>query len=72
MQGEVYQGWSAMSAPEPQVLQALQGHTELSDKWPGPRAVKIYVAAVYNGKISIKPVLGTLVERDFPDIFSYC
>ena len=39
-----------MSAPEPLVLQALQGYTEQSDKWPGPRAVKIYVASVYNGK----------------------
>ncbi|XP_052750430.1 protein qui-1 [Galleria mellonella] len=37
-----------MSAPEPSVLQALQGYTQLSDKWPGPRAVKIYVASVYN------------------------
>ncbi|XP_037299409.1 uncharacterized protein LOC115450836 [Manduca sexta] len=37
-----------MSAPEPLVLQALQGHTQQSDKWPGPRAVKIYVASVYN------------------------
>ncbi|CAH2266800.1 jg7983 [Pararge aegeria aegeria] len=37
-----------MSAPEPLVLQALQGFTEQSDKWPGPRVVKIYVASVYN------------------------
>lgn len=40
----------AMSAPEPLVLQALQGYTDQSDKWPGPRAVKIFVASVYNGK----------------------
>lgn len=40
-----------MSAPEPAVLQALQGHTQGSDKWPGPRAVKFYVASVYNGKV---------------------
>ncbi|XP_026328462.1 uncharacterized protein LOC113236548 [Hyposmocoma kahamanoa] len=37
-----------MSAPEPAVLQALQGHTQGSDKWPGPRAVKFYIASVYN------------------------
>ncbi|XP_060801152.1 protein qui-1 [Amyelois transitella] len=37
-----------MTAPEPSVLQALQGYTQLSDKWPGPRAVKIFVASVYN------------------------
>ncbi|XP_028026652.1 uncharacterized protein LOC114240334 [Bombyx mandarina] len=37
-----------MSSPEPLVLQALQGNTQLSDKWPGPRAVKIFVASVYN------------------------
>ncbi|XP_063361352.1 protein qui-1 [Cydia amplana] len=37
-----------MSAPEPAVLQALQGHTQNCDKWPGPRACKIYVASVYN------------------------
>ncbi|XP_045764510.1 protein qui-1 isoform X1 [Maniola jurtina] len=37
-----------MSAPEPLVLQALQGYTEQSDKWPGPRVVKIFVASVYN------------------------
>ncbi|XP_047019975.1 protein qui-1 isoform X2 [Helicoverpa zea] len=37
-----------MSAPEPSVLSALKGFTETSDKWPGPRAVKIYVASVYN------------------------
>lgn len=39
-----------MSAPEPLVLQALQGFTQQIDKWPGPRAVKIYLASVYNGK----------------------
>ncbi|KOB67002.1 Uncharacterized protein OBRU01_20742 [Operophtera brumata] len=37
-----------MSAPEPAVLQALQGYTQQSDKWPGPRAVKIFVASVFN------------------------
>lgn len=40
-----------MSAPEPAVLNALKGFTENSDKWPGPRAVKIYVASVYNGTL---------------------
>lgn len=43
----------AMSAPEPSVLQALQGYTQQSDKWPGPRAVKIFVASVFNGMYSI-------------------
>ncbi|CAF4897935.1 unnamed protein product [Pieris macdunnoughi] len=37
-----------MSAPEPLVLQALQGYTQESDKWPGPRVVKIYIASLYN------------------------
>ncbi|KAJ2938260.1 hypothetical protein O0L34_g17601 [Tuta absoluta] len=37
-----------MSAPEPGVLRALQGYTDQSDKWPGPRAVKVYVASVFN------------------------
>ncbi|XP_053602365.1 protein qui-1 [Plodia interpunctella] len=37
-----------MTAPEPLVLQALQGHTQQSTKWPGPRAVKIYITSVYN------------------------
>ncbi|XP_049866312.1 protein qui-1 [Pectinophora gossypiella] len=37
-----------MSAPEPGVLRALQGYTDQSDKWPGPRAVKIFVASVFN------------------------
>lgn len=48
-------GWGsgqrgAMSAPEPSVLNALKGFTESADKWPGPRAVKIFVASVYNGE----------------------
>lgn len=47
---EVRATGGAMSAPEPLVLQALQGYTDQSDKWPGPRAVKIFVASVYNGK----------------------
>lgn len=45
-------GWGsrgAMSAPEPSVLNALKGFTQNYEKWPGPRAVKIYVASVYNG-----------------------
>lgn len=37
-----------MSAPEPAVLNALRGSTDHSEKWPGPRAVKIYVASIYN------------------------
>ncbi|XP_028158797.1 NACHT domain- and WD repeat-containing protein 1 [Ostrinia furnacalis] len=37
-----------MSAPEPFVLQALQGFVHGSEKWPGPRAVKIFVASAYN------------------------
>ncbi|CAG4977394.1 unnamed protein product [Colias eurytheme] len=37
-----------MSAPDPLVLQALQGFTQESDKWPGARAVKIYIASLYN------------------------
>ncbi|KAL0840162.1 hypothetical protein ABMA28_015455 [Loxostege sticticalis] len=37
-----------MSAPEPFVLQALKGFVDGSEKWPGPRAVKIFVASVYN------------------------
>ncbi|XP_045534151.1 protein qui-1 [Papilio machaon] len=37
-----------MSAPEPAVLRALQGYTDHSDKWPGPRLVKIYLASIYN------------------------
>ncbi|XP_041976047.1 NACHT domain- and WD repeat-containing protein 1 [Aricia agestis] len=36
-----------MSAPEPLVLEALQGHVQQHDKWPGPRAVKIFVASTY-------------------------
>lgn len=43
-----------MSAPEPAVLQALQGHPQDSGKWPGPRAVKFYVASVYNGQIVLQ------------------
>lgn len=50
-----------MSAPEPAVLQALQGHTQDSGKWPGPRAVKFFVASVYNGKVLLSdyPALKT-------------
>lgn len=55
----------AMSAPEPLVLQALQGYTDQSDKWPGPRAVKIFVASVYNGKhFNICGVTCTIMTLD--------
>ncbi|XP_075970830.1 protein qui-1 [Anticarsia gemmatalis] len=60
-----------MSAPEPAVLSALKGNTEHSDKWPGPRAVKIYVASVYNEfreeRRQILEMVGPEVQSTYDD-----
>ncbi|XP_012550806.2 protein qui-1 isoform X2 [Bombyx mori] len=60
-----------MSSPEPLVLQALQGNTQLSDKWPGPRAVKIFVASVYNDfreeRRQILEIVGPELQSTYDD-----
>ncbi|KAH9645257.1 hypothetical protein HF086_000420 [Spodoptera exigua] len=65
-----------MSAPEPAVLNALKGFTESSDKWPGPRAVKIFVASVYNEfreeRRQILEMVGPELQSTYDDRYIEC
>ncbi|XP_050669310.1 protein qui-1 isoform X2 [Leptidea sinapis] len=65
-----------MTAPDPLVLQALKGFTQDSDKWPGPRAVKIYLASTYNDfreeRRQVLELVGPELQSAYDDRYIEC